>query len=352
MDKDYYKILGVTKTSSKEEVKKAYRKLAHKYHPDKSNGDEGKFKEINEAYYVLGNEKRRSEYDRYGRVFSGAGGGQGGFEGFDFSGFGTDFPDLSDIFGEFFGGGSSAGFQKQRGRDISIDIDLTFEESAFGTKRNILLTKLGTCDECNGGGAAPGATMKKCETCDGAGKVRETKRSIFGTFTATQVCTNCRGRGQVPTKKCKKCKGEGIFKKPEEISVEVPAGIYNGEVIKLSGKGEAKSGGVPGDLYIRVHVGPHKIFKRQGNNLIMELGIPLSDALLGDERKVETLDGPLKVKIPQGVNYGDILRIKGRGMASQGDGRGDLLIKVLVKIPKNLSRKSKKLIGELKKEGI
>lgn len=352
MDKNYYKILDVNKTASKEEVKKAYRKLAHKYHPDKSNGDENKFKEINEAYYVLGDEKRRSEYDRYGRVFSGAGGEHGGFGGFDFSGFGANFSDLSDIFGEFFGEGASSGFYKQRGRDISIDLDLSFEESVFGTKRKVLLTKLSVCEDCDGEGAVSGTTMKNCTACNGSGRVRETKRSFFGTFTTTQMCLSCKGKGKIPSKKCKKCKGEGVLKKPEEIVIEVPAGIYDGEVVKLSGKGEAKNNGIPGDLYIKIHVRPHKVFKRQGNNLIMELNIPLSDALLGDEKKIETLDGALKVRVPAGINYGDILRVKERGVAFQRDGRGDLLIKVLVKIPKNLSRKSKKLIEELRKEGI
>jgi len=352
MDKDYYNILGVQKNASDEEVKKAYRKLAHKYHPDKANGDESKFKEINEAYYVLGNEKRRSEYDRYGRVFSGAGTEQEGFGGFDFSGFGADFSNLGDIFGDFFGGARQGGFYKQRGRDISIDLDLSFEESVFGAKRKLLLNKLGICEDCGGEGMAPGAALKPCSVCGGSGRVRETKRSIFGTFTTTQTCTTCKGKGKIPSKKCRKCGGEGVVKQQEEISILVPAGIYDGEAIKMSGKGEAKSGGVAGDLYIKIHVKSHEVFKREGNNLTMELNIPLSDALLGDERKIDTLDGALKVKIPAGINYGDVLRVRGKGVAFPEGGRGDLMVKVLVKIPKNLSRKSKKLIEELKKEGI
>lgn len=353
MDKDYYKILGINKGSSKEEIKKAYRKLAHKYHPDKVNGNENEFKEINEAYYVLGNEKRRSEYDRYGRVFNGAGGAQEGFGGFDFSGFGADFSDLGDLFGDFFGGGTRQNnFYKQRGRDISIDLDLSFEESVFGAKRKILLSKLGVCEDCSGEGVAPGAELKNCSVCGGSGRVRETKRSIFGTFTAVQTCTNCKGKGKIPTKKCKKCGGEGVVKKQEEISIAVPAGIYDGEAIKMTSKGEAKSGGVSGDLYVKIHVKPHEVFKREGNNLIMELNVPLSEALLGEERKIITLDGALKIKIPAGVNYGDVLRMKGKGIAYPEGGRGDLLVKILVKIPKNLSRKSKKLIEELKREGI
>jgi len=352
MDKNYYKILGVEKNSPKEEIKKAYRKLAHKYHPDKSNGDENKFKEINEAYYILGDEKRRAEYDRYGRVFSGGGGGASGFEGFDFSNFSADFPDLSQIFGDFFGFGTAERVYKKRGRDISIDIEISFEEAAFGAKRKILLNKLGVCDSCGGKRTAPDAILKTCAPCQGSGKIRETKNSFFGSFSAVRACEECGGTGKTPTKKCPKCKGEGIVKKSEEISIEIPSGIYDGEIIKLSGKGEAVSRGMPGDLYAKIHVKAHPFFKREGNNLIIELEIPLSAALLGEERKIKTMDGDIKIKIPAGVNYGEILRIKNKGIPYEDTGRGDLLIKILVNIPKNLSRKSKKLIEELKKEGI
>jgi len=356
MDKDYYNILGVEKNASKDEIKKAYRKLAHKFHPDKSTGDEGKFKEINEAYYVLGDEKRRSEYDRYGRVFTGTGaGGQGfaGFDGFDFSNWANDFPDLSEIFGDFFGfSGARGRTYKKRGRDISIDMELNFEEAVFGTVRKVLLTKPAPCAACDGSGAEPDSALKTCPICQGAGKIRETKRSFFGTFTALRPCEECRGTGKTPEKKCHVCIGEGIVKRSEEITIDIPAGIYDGEMIKLPGKGEAISGGIPGDLYVKVHVKTHPHFKREGSDLIMDLQIPLSEALLGGERRIKTLEGEIKVKIPTGINYGEILRVKGKGSPGKNGVRGDILIKVLVKIPKNLSRKSRKLIEELKKEGI
>ncbi|MCF7835840.1 MAG: molecular chaperone DnaJ [Candidatus Marinimicrobia bacterium] len=356
MDKDYYNILGVQKNVSKDDLKKAYHKLARKYHPDKESGDEKKFKEINEAYYVLADEKRRSEYDRYGRVFSGASGGPqdfGGANGFDFSNFGGGFSDFSDVFENLFGfSGAGGTTSKRRGRDISIDMEISFEESIFGTKRKVLLTKPGVCDECQGKGSAPDAVFQKCSQCQGAGKIHETRRSLFGTFTAMRTCSSCEGQGKTPSKKCKKCKGKGVVKKSEEIKMEIPSGIYNGEMIKQIGKGEAVSKGIPGDLYIKVHVKDHPIFKREGFNLTMNMRVPLSEALLGGERKIKTLDGEIKVKIPAGINYGEILRTRNKGVPQENGVRGDLLIKILVELPKNLSAKSKKLIEELKKEGV
>lgn len=355
MNKDYYNILGVAKNSSKEDVKKAYRKLAQKYHPDKKTGDESKFKEINEAYYILGDEKRRSEFDRYGRVFSGAGGGEGqagGFEGFDFSNFSSGFSGFSEVFGDIFGFSGEETSQKKRGRDIAIDVEISFEDASFGTTRKILLTKLGVCENCNGKGSAPDAVFEVCSHCQGSGKIHETRRSLFGTFTALKICEHCKGSGKIPSKKCKECKGVGVVKKPEEISIEIPAGIYDGEMIKLTGKGEAINGGFPGDLYVKIHVKPHSQFKREGNNLTINLNIPLSEALLGGERKIKTLDGKVKLKIPAGINYGEILRIKGKGIPNREGGRGSILVKILIEIPKNLSRKNKGLIEELKKDGI
>ncbi len=352
MSKDYYQVLGVNKSSSKEELKKAYRKLAHKYHPDKKGGDEAKFKEINEAYYILGNEQRRSEYDRYGQVFSGAGGGQPG-GGFDFSGFqSADFSNLGDMFGDIFGFSGGGGRQKRRGRDIAIDLELSFRESIFGTTRKVLLTKHAFCEDCKGNGAAPDAAFNTCKYCNGAGKINETKQSFFGAFTSVKTCSKCIGSGKIPSKKCKACRGEGIVKKPEEIVIDVPAGIYNGEMIKLVQKGEAITGGVAGDLYIKIHVKEDFTFKREGNNLTLDLSIPLSEALLGGKRKIETLDGNIELKIPTGVNTGEILRVKKKGVPISTSSRGDLMVKIKVELPKNLSRKSKKLIEELKKEGI
>lgn len=356
MSKNYYEVLGVDKSASKDDIKKAFRKLAHKYHPDKKGGDENKFKEINEAYSVLSDDKKRAEYDSYGRVFSdGAGPGAGGFGnmgGFDFSGFqggfGQDF-DLGDIFGDFFGGGRA---QTPRGRDISLDLDLAFEESIFGVERKVLISKVGTCIDCSGSGAAPGSKTKTCTVCNGKGKVHDTKQSIFGSFTTVRTCDTCRGTGEIPEAECKTCRGLGVLKREEEISINVPAGISEGEMIRLSGAGEAVPGGTPGDLYARIHVKPHAVFRREGTNLVMPLDIKLTDALLGKEFSLTTLEGThIDVKVPKGVSIGEILRIKGKGVPSRGS-RGDLLIKLNITMPQKLSRKAETLIKELKDEGI
>ena len=364
MNKDYYNILGVDKKASKEDVKKAFRKLAHKYHPDKKGGDEVKFKEVNEAYQVLSDDKKRAEYDSYGRVFSG--GVQGGFSagggpasGFDFSGFtqggqaGFDFGNLNDIFSEFFTGGADGGAARvKRGRDISTELHIPFSEAIFGTERKILINKISQCDVCEGSGAKPGTEMKTCPACNGQGKIHETKRSFFGTFSSVRECDICAGSGSVPTQMCKTCKGMGVLKKQEEIKVVIPAGINNGEMIRLSGMGEAISKGVSGDLYIKINVLPHPVFKREDSNLVMDLNIKLSDALLGIEYSITTLDGDIKVKIPTGVSPEETLRVRGKGVPTSEKKRGDLLIKLHIKLPTKLSKKSKELIEKLKEEGI
>ncbi|PIR70520.1 MAG: molecular chaperone DnaJ [Candidatus Niyogibacteria bacterium CG10_big_fil_rev_8_21_14_0_10_42_19] len=356
--KDYYNILGISKTASKEEIKKAYRKLAHEHHPDKNSGTDAKFKEINEAYQVLSNEKKRAEYDRYGRVFSDGQQSQGqagqwGSYDFGFSG-AEPFGDISDIFEDFlgFGGGRSRRTRTKRGRDISIDIDLTFEEAIFGTKRKILLRKNVECVECKGSGNAPGSKIKKCETCDGSGTVRSQRTTFFGTFSTSVECSKCRGYGQTAEKQCKNCAGSGITRKEEEVSIGIPPGIESGEVLSLVGQGEAVQGGVSGDLYIKIRVRPHEVFVREGKNIVMLLEIPLTDALLGGEKVINVLDGEIKIKIPAGVDFGEVLRVRGRGVPIESGGRGDLLIRIKVRNPKNLSRKARKLIDELKEEGI
>lgn len=364
MAKDYYEVLGVDKKASKDEIKKAFRTLAHKYHPDKKGGDDAKFKEINEAYSVLSDEKKRAEYDSYGRTFSGAGGGQGfggfgganGFEGFDFSQFtqggnGFEF-DLGDIFGDVFGGGGNRRKQAKRGRDISIDIELSFEESIFGVERKILLNKTSVCDVCGGSGAEKGSDMLECNTCNGKGTIREVKQTFFGGFESVKTCETCYGTGKIPKVKCKNCSGHGVFKKESEIKVKIPAGIDNGEMIRLSGGGEAISGGQSGDLYIKIHVKSHSIFHREGNNLVTDLNIKLSQALLGGDYVLKTLDGDVTVKIPKGVSFGEILRIKGKGVPYDGSHRGDILMKVNISLPKKMSKESEKAVEILKKEGI
>ncbi len=353
MNKDYYKILGIDKKASKTDIKKAFHKLAHKYHPDKANGDEGKFKEASEAYSVLSDDRKRSEYDTYGQSFGGNGVPQGGFGGFSgFEGFGQGSQgfefDLGDIFGDIFSGRSRA----KRGSDISIDIQVSFAEAIFGIERKVVLTKNSTCSVCNGTGAKKGSEMETCSVCGGNGKIHETKQSFLGSFSTVKTCEKCQGKGKIPKDKCSDCDGIGILRKQEEFKIKIPAGINNGEMIRLAGAGEAVVGGNPGDLYIKVHVASHSLFKKQGSDLIMDLGVKLTDALLGSEYNVETLDGKIKIKIPKGVTHGEILRVKDKGVPLSERRRGNLLITLNIKLPNKLSRKAKQLVEELKNEGV
>jgi molecular chaperone DnaJ len=351
---DYYAVLGLQKGASRDEVKKAFRKLAAEYHPDKKTGNEAKYKEITEAYAVLGDEKKKAEYDTYGHAFQGGGGG-GGFNwgdfGAGFGGQGGSFEfDLNDIFENFgFGGGR----QKQaRGRDISIDINLNFSESVFGTTRSVLLNKNNTCSHCDGTGAKKGTQMSTCTTCNGNGKIRETRQSIMGTFQTVRECATCHGTGKIPKERCGFCAGAGVMRTEEEVSIKVPAGIENGEVIRMTGRGEAMPRGQSGDLYIKVRVEGHQTIKRDGSTLYTKLPIKLTDALLGAEYKVETLDGSVTLTIPSGITHGELLRIKGKGVPVDGRTRGDFMVKVEIGFPKSISKSAKKLIEELRKEGL
>jgi len=355
--KNYYEILGISKNASKEDIKKAYRRLAHQYHPDKTSGDktkEEKFKEINEAYQVLTNDKKRAEYDRYGRVFSDYSGGQSQEDfGFDFEGFDGAFRDFdfSDVFGDIFGFGNR-GKRMNRGRDIHIDVEISFKEMVFGAERRMVLNKPSLCEFCQGSGVEPGSDFAACEICRGSGTVREIKRSFFGSVTSLKECDKCRGKGKIPQKYCKECRGLGVIKKTEEILIKVPAGIQSGEMIKFSGKGEAVQSGVSGDLYVKVHVAKHPVFIREGQNILMTLDIPLTEAILGGERQINLLDEAIKIKIPKGTDSEDILRIRNKGIAEERGARGDLLIKIKARTPKKLSSRAKQLIEELQKEGI
>ena len=361
MKKDFYEILGVSKQSSKEEIKKAFHKLAHKYHPDKKGGDEARFKELNEAYQVLSDDSKRAQYDQFGSYQPGSAGAQagqgfGGFDfsqgGFDFSGFSQGgFGDLNDIFSDFFGGGMGGRQQARRGRDISTEIQISFEDSIFGVERNILLTKASACETCHGSGGKPGTKSKKCSKCNGAGKIHETKRSFLGSFSSVKICEECSGSGQVPEEKCHTCRGLGVIKKEQSIKVVIPAGINSGEMIRLAGYGEAIPKGASGDLYIKINVPPHPVFKRDGSNLFMNLDVKLSDAMLGAERTIKTLDGGITVKIPEGVSIGETLRVKEKGVP-HGRSRGDLMIKLNIKLPSKLSRHAREMIEKLKEEGI
>jgi len=283
VSKDYYNILGVNKSASKEEIKKAFYKLAHKYHPDKKEGNEAKFKEVNEAYQVLSDDAKRAKYDQFGSGFEnmGQGGyggaGQGGFGGFDFSGFQNsgadfDFGNLNDIFSDFFTGGMSGGrAQPRRGRDISTEIQISFSEAVFGTSKIISITKSTNCNTCNGSGAKPGTKMDTCKYCNGQGKIREIKRTILGNISSTKTCEECLGSGEVPKEKCDTCKGKGVIRKEVEIPINIPAGIQDGQTLKVTGSGEAIKSGKTGDLYIKINIKtPSKISKR-ARELLEEL---------------------------------------------------------------------------------
>ena len=368
MSKDYYETLGVNKGASKDEIKKAFYKLAQKYHPDKKGGNEAKFKQANEAYQVLSDDAKRAKYDQYGSGFesagAGYGGAQGGFGGFDSSGFGGfsngadfgssfDMGNLNDIFSDFFGGGMGGGRpEAKRGRDISTEMQISFSESIFGVTRKILITKTSKCLTCGGSGAKAGSKMETCKHCNGQGTIREQKRTIFGNIASTKVCEVCMGAGEVPKEICDKCKGKGVLRREEEVSVAIPAGIRDGEMIRMTGLGEAISHGATGDLYIKINVAPHSVFKREGNDLVMNLNLKLSDALLGMKYPIQTLDGDIEVTIPEGVSINEILRVRGKGVPMLKNKRGDLLIKLNIKLPSKISHQSRKLIEELKKEGI
>ncbi len=363
MAKDYYNILGVTKTATEDEIKSAFRKLAHKYHPDKKGGDEKKFKEASEAYAVLSDKKRRAEYDAHGRTFAGGGPYGGGF-GFDFSDFarggngfgGQGFQefDLGDIFGEFFSGEANPFSRggRDRGRDISIDIELTFKESVFGAERRVLIAKMNTCDACSGSGAQKGSKLSNCASCNGKGQIREARNTFFGNFTSTRTCPKCLGRGQMPEHICETCKGQGIAKQEEEIRVAIPAGVSDGEMIRMPGRGEAALGGSAGDLYVKLHVKQDRVFTREGNNILTTLRVRLSDALLGGEYKIHAIDGDVVVPVSAGISHGDIIRVRERGVPHGRGGRGDLLVRVHIEIPTKLSRAARELVEKLRKEGL
>ena len=363
MAKDYYSTLGVDRKASTDDIKKAFRKLAQRYHPDKG-GDEAKFKEVTEAYAVLGDEKKRREYDTYGQAFAGAtagkGGGSpfgGGFGGFDFSGFqqgfgngGVEF-DIGDIFGDIFGARGSSRAQS-RGRDISIDLEVPFKDAIFGTKRTVLINRVATCDLCKGSGAKPGTELDECPTCGGSGRIHETRRSILGEFTSVRACGTCGGSGKVPKEKCPECKGHGIRRREVEVNITVPAGIDNGEMIRLPGQGEAIKAGEAGDLYVKIHVKPHSLYHREGANLVMTLPVKLTDALLGTTVTIETLEGKsLEVKIPQMKKAEELLRVRGKGVPVDSS-RGDLIIRLEAALPQKLNHRARLAVEQLKNEGL
>lgn len=357
MAKDYYEILGVGKGANDDEIKKAYRKLAHKHHPDKGGGDEAKFKEINEAYQVLSDKAKRQQYDQFGRTFDGAQGGPG-FGGFDFSGFqgfgdqGFEFGGgFEDIFSDIFsgGGGRSSG-RRSRGADIQVDAEISFEEMVRGTEREINLYSRTVCDQCEGTGGEPGASKKTCPTCQGAGQIRKTSRSFLGSFSQVSTCPECQGSGSVYSKKCGKCGGDGRVKKERRVKIKIPAGIESGQTISLQGQGEAgERGARNGDLYVNIRVRTHEKFSRKGNDILSTEFIPFTVAVLGGKVEIDTIDGKLILKIPDGTQSGETFRIKDKGVpALSGRGTGNHLVKVVVRVPKKLSKEQKDILEKLK----
>lgn len=358
MSKDYYQILGVNKNASQEEIKQAFRKLAHQYHPDKKGGNAEKFKEINEAYQILGNEQKRKQYDQFGSTnfnssgfsssnpFSQQGFGQysQGNINFDFS----DFDDLGDIFSSFFGGARTSSTRTKRGNDLEIELAIDFLEAVFGTSKKIELSKKIICPICNGSRAEPGSKTSVCSTCGGSGRVIKIQQTILGNFQTESICYDCRGQGKKIEKKCHKCHGEGVLYGSEKIEIKIPAGIDDGQTIKLSNKGEAISGGVAGDLYVRIKIRPNKKFVRKGFDVFSKIEISLKQAILGDKVMIETVDGWVALKIPEGTQSGTQFKLRNKGIPIlNGHGRGDHIVEVKVNIPKGLNKHQKKLIEQL-----
>lgn len=366
MAKDYYKVLGVARNATKEEIKKAYRSLAHKYHPDKG-GSEARFKEINEAYQILSDERKRAQFDQFGSVFEGHTGQQGGFEwpgGFrvDFGegGFGAGDPrgfadfDFSDVFEDFLGGSRGRRGTGDRGRDLRTALEISFEESVMGAKKEMEVARVSRCSRCTGSGAEPGTKMKTCPICQGKGNIQKTQRTFLGSFTSVSACPECLGAGKRPETPCVQCGGRGAEQRMERLEVFVPRGMREGEVLKISGKGDASATGkAPGDLYIDIRVLPHDTFRRQGDDIVVALGVRMSQAILGDAVEVETLDGAIKLKIPEATQSGDVLRVRGRGAwRASGYGRGDLLVEIKVETPKGLSKRAREIIKQFAQEGM
>ncbi|MBQ9941577.1 MAG: molecular chaperone DnaJ [Christensenellaceae bacterium] len=351
-NKDYYQTLGVEKSASQDEIKKAYRQMAKKYHPDMNKDDESaaqKFKEVNEAYQILSDEEKRAKYDQFGSAaFDGsAGAGYGGGYG-DFGGFGG----FGDIFESFFGGGGRSARRQNgpmRGADVDVQVYLTFEEAAFGVKKEVTITRQENCETCGGSGAKPGSNVKTCTRCGGTGQIRQQQQSIFGNVINVVPCPDCRGEGKIVEEPCPDCRGTGRVNKQRTISVNIPAGIDDGQVLTLSGQGHAGvRGGSSGDVHVYVSVRPHKTFRREGVNLYMEMPISFGQAALGCELEVPTLDGKIKYSIPAGTQTGTTFRMKGKGVKYIRQERwGDLYVKMNVVIPRKLSEKQKELILEL-----
>ena len=353
--RDYYEVLGVSKGASDDELKKAYRKVAKKYHPDLHPNDkeaEEKFKEVNEAYGVLSDSEKRSRYDQFGHAGVdpnfGAGGGGAGFGGFDFG----------DIFGDIFGGGFGGfggGGRRNgpvRGRDVRQVVDITFEEAAFGTKKKLSITKQESCSACGGSGAKAGTSPVTCTRCGGSGQVKTQVRTPLGYMTNIGTCPECNGSGRIIKDPCRECRGTGKVRKNSVIEVDIPAGIDNGQTIQISGKGEpGERGGMTGDLLVTVRVKPHPLFVREGYNIFIDMPITFVQAALGATVKVPTLDGAVEYDIPEGTQSETTFKLRGKGVPYiRSKARGDQYVKVRVEVPSNLSQKQKELLREFEED--
>lgn len=362
MAKDYYEILGVQKSASADDIKRAFRKLAQEHHPDKG-GDPEKFKEVNEAYQVLTDAEKRQQYDQYGQTFEQAR-SQGGFQGFegfrDFStwaeGAGVNFEDLfSGMFGgglgDLFGMGGSHGRTRQRrGRDLEVTFEIDFRDAVFGVKKTLALERRVTCASCGGSGAEKGSNLQACERCSGAGRVRSFQQTVFGTFQTVTTCTTCEGAGRIPKERCGACRGSGTELKHEEVPIEVPAGVEDGMTLELRGGGEAAGRGQPpGNLYIHLRVRPDERFTRDGDTIHSRVVVSAAQAALGASVTIPTVDGDVDLKIPAGTQPGDDLRLKGKGVPkTRGFGRGDHIVTIEVRIPKKLTKQEREHWEEIK----
>ncbi|MEK7544812.1 MAG: molecular chaperone DnaJ [Patescibacteria group bacterium] len=363
MSQDFYRVLGVSKAASEQELKKAYRKLALESHPDKHKGDkaaEKRFQEVNEAYQTLSDPKKRAMYDQYGSVPPSGGFGGGGADfgqDFDFSQFGGGF---GDIFESFFGGGFNSGGATgrrkkkgpRRGEDVEVSLRISFEEAAFGMEKDLILEAMQGCEHCTSTGAEPGSTVVDCKTCQGAGEIRGVRQTMLGQMMTSRVCETCQGEGRYPEKKCSKCHGAGRIRRRTEITLKIPAGIHDGATLRMSGKGEAGVfGGEAGDLFLHIAVAAHKKFMREGSDVHSEEHIHVLQAILGDTIPVETLHGRVDLKVPAGTPYGRVFRLKDSGIQNLGrSSRGDHFVKILISIPEKLSKKEEEFYQSLAQE--
>ena len=354
--RDYYEILGLDRNASKSEIKKAYRKLALKYHPDKNKepGAEEKFKEISEAYAVLYDDEKRNLYNQYGhsgidQQYS----YEDIFRGTDFGDIFGNMGGIEDIFERFFGHGM--GFNRgqrrpRRGADLRYDLEISLEDAYKGVETTIKVPRSETCKNCNGSGAKPGTSPKSCPACNGSGQMRSSRRTAFGMFTQVTACNRCQGQGTIIEQKCPECRGRGIVQKTRDIELNIPKGVDDGSQLRLAGEGEAGAGGI-GDLYIVIHVKKHPVFNRRDMNLHMIKNITFPDAAIGTKVDIQTIDDEIELKIPEGTQNGDILRVKGKGMPGiRSRGQGDLYVEIHIQTPKRLNRRAKKLLEQLKNE--